>query len=85
GNIVQSCRRAGCRVCSKGREGRSGQYFLRGIGRDSFIATIDVLACLRSAGVPLSSSGKTKKDQQLIQQAFNDWEEETGLSFIHLS
>ncbi|UVD57214.1 DNA-3-methyladenine glycosylase I [Rhizobium sp. Pop5] len=65
--------------------GMTGQYFLRGIGRDSFVATIDVLACLRSAGVPLSLSGATKKDQQLIQQAFNDWADETGLSFIHLS
>ncbi|MBB2833804.1 UNVERIFIED_ORG: 3-methyladenine DNA glycosylase Tag [Rhizobium esperanzae] len=65
--------------------GMTGQYFLRGIGRDSFVATMDVLACLRSAGVPLSASGTAKKDQQLIQQAFNDWAEETGLSFIHLS
>ncbi|ARQ08679.1 DNA glycosylase protein [Rhizobium etli] len=65
--------------------GMTGQYFLRGIGRDSFVATLDVLACLRSAGVPLSSSGTTKKDQQLIQQTFNEWAGETGLSFIHLS
>jgi hypothetical protein len=35
--------------------------------------------------VSLSSSGTTKKDQQSIQQAFNDWAGETGLSFIHLS
>lgn len=65
--------------------GMTGQYFLRGIGRDSFVATTDVLACLRSAGVPLSAAGTAKKDQPLIQKAFNDWAEETGLSFIHLS
>jgi 3-methyladenine DNA glycosylase Tag len=65
--------------------GMTGQYFLRGIGRDSFVATMDVLACLRSAGVPLSASGTAKKDQPMIQKAFNDWAEETGLSFIHLS
>ncbi|MBB4288356.1 3-methyladenine DNA glycosylase Tag [Rhizobium leguminosarum] len=65
--------------------GMTGQYFLRGIGRDSFVATMDVLACLRSAGVPLSSSGTAKKDQKLIQEAFNHWADETGLSFIHLS
>jgi hypothetical protein len=35
--------------------------------------------------VPLSSSGTTKKDQQLIQKTFNDWAGETGLSLIHLS
>jgi 3-methyladenine DNA glycosylase Tag len=65
--------------------GLSGQYFLRAIGRDSYIGTTDVLACLREAGIGVSPSGTTKKDQQLIQQAFNAWSEETGLSLTHLS
>jgi 3-methyladenine DNA glycosylase Tag len=65
--------------------GATGQYFLRGIGRDSFIMTSDVLACLRDAGVPLSPSGTGKKDQQLIQQTFNRWANETGLPLAYLS
>jgi len=65
--------------------GATGQYFLRGIGRDGFITTSDVLACLRDAGVLLSASGTGKKDQQLIQQTFNRWAEETGLPLAHLS
>jgi 3-methyladenine DNA glycosylase Tag len=65
--------------------GATGQYFLRGIGRDSFIMTSDVLACLRDAGVPLSLSGTGKKDQQLIQQTFNRWAAETGLPLAYLS
>lgn len=65
--------------------GATGQYFLRGIGRDGFIMTTDVLACLRDAGVPLSASGTGKKDQQLIQQTFNRWAQETGLPFVYLS
>jgi 3-methyladenine DNA glycosylase Tag len=65
--------------------GLSGQYFLRAIGRDSYIVTTDVLACLHQAGIGISPSGTTKKDQQLIQQAFNAWSEETGLSLTHLS
>lgn len=65
--------------------GATGQYFLRGIGRDSFIMTSDVLACLRDAGVPLSVSGTGKKDLPLIQQTFNRWAEETGLPLAYLS
>ncbi|MBB3460631.1 DNA-3-methyladenine glycosylase I [Rhizobium sp. BK377] len=65
--------------------GGTGQYFLRGIGRDCFIMTRDVLACLRDAGVPLSASGTGKKDQQLIQQTFNCWAKETGLPLAYLS
>jgi 3-methyladenine DNA glycosylase Tag len=65
--------------------GATGQYFLRGIGRDSFIMTSDVLACLRNAGVPLSTSGTGKKDQQLIQQTFSRWTKETGLPLAYLS
>lgn len=65
--------------------GGTGQYFLRGIGRDSFIMTSDVLACLRDAGVPLSASGTGKKDQQLIQQTFNRWAKETGQPLAYLS
>lgn len=65
--------------------GLSGQYFLRAIGRDNYIVTTDVLACLQQAGIGVSPSGTTKKDQQIIQQAFNGWAEETGLSLTHLS
>lgn len=65
--------------------GQTGQYFLRAIGRDSFVPTTDVLACLREAGVPISKSGTTKKDLQLVQQTFNGWAEETGLCYTHLS
>jgi len=65
--------------------GATGQYFLRSIGRDGFIMTSDVLACLRDASVPLSESGTGKKDQQLIQQTFNRWARETGLPLAYLS
>jgi 3-methyladenine DNA glycosylase Tag len=65
--------------------GITGQYFLRSIGRDCFIMTTDVIACLRDAGVPLSASGTGKKDQQLIQQTFNRWAAETGLPLAYLS
>ncbi|PJZ47985.1 DNA-3-methyladenine glycosylase I [Leptospira saintgironsiae] len=65
--------------------GNTGQYFLRFIGRDSFILSSDVILCLRDVGLPLSSAGKSKKDLAAIQKQFNVWAEETGLSYTHLS
>ncbi|KQV84007.1 DNA-3-methyladenine glycosylase I [Rhizobium sp. Root1220] len=65
--------------------GLAGQRFLRAIGCDCFIVTSDVLACLRHAGIPLSSSGTSKKDRHLIQQAFAAWSRQTGLTLTHLS
>lgn len=65
--------------------GNTGQYFLRFIGRDSFILSSDVILCLRDIGLPLSSTGKSKKDLSAIQKQFNSWAEETGLSYTHLS
>ncbi|TGL60415.1 DNA-3-methyladenine glycosylase I [Leptospira sarikeiensis] len=65
--------------------GNTGQYFLRFIGRDSFILSSDVILCLRDAGLPLSSTGKSKKDLSMIQKQFNVWAEETGLSYTHIS
>ncbi|PJZ77343.1 DNA-3-methyladenine glycosylase I [Leptospira neocaledonica] len=65
--------------------GNTGQYFLRFIGRDSFILSSDVILCLRDIGLSLSSTGKSKKDLSAIQEQFNVWAEETGLSYTHLS
>ncbi|PKA14503.1 DNA-3-methyladenine glycosylase I [Leptospira haakeii] len=65
--------------------GNTGQYFLRFIGRDSFILSSDVILCLRDVGIPLSSTAKSKKDLSAIQKQFNIWAEETGLSYTHLS
>ncbi len=64
--------------------GLTGQYFLRAIGRDSYILTPNVLACLKGNGLPISA-GTSKKDQQIIQQTFNSWAHETGLPLTHLS
>jgi len=65
--------------------GRTGQYFLRFIGRDCFIASTDVVACLRDAGLDISQNPTSKKDLEKIQDQFNVWRRETGLPFTHLS
>ena len=65
--------------------GRTGQYFLRFIGKDSFITSTDVVACLRDAGLDISQTPTSKRDLAKIQAQFNVWAKETGLPLTHLS
>lgn len=65
--------------------GGSGQYFLRFIGKDSFVLSTDVVACLREAGLDIPEHPTSKKDLRKIQDQFNAWAEETGLPHTHLS
>ncbi len=45
----------------------------------------DVVACLRDAGLDIAAEPKSKGDLQRVQAQFNDWAEETGLPYVHLS
>lgn len=65
--------------------GMTGQYFLRAIGKDNFVISQDVLACLTGAGVPITGNGSTKAERRAIQDAFNAWAAESGLPMSHIS
>ena len=65
--------------------GRTGQYFLRFIGKDGFVASGDVVACLRDAGLDIAENPTSKKDLKKIQDQFNAWAKETGLPYVHIS
>jgi 3-methyladenine DNA glycosylase Tag len=65
--------------------GKTGQYFLRFIGKDCFVTSNDVVACLRDAGLDIAENPTSKKDMAKIQATFNQWAEETGLPITHLS
>jgi 3-methyladenine DNA glycosylase Tag len=65
--------------------GATGQYFLRFIGKDSFVLSKDVVACLRDAGLDIAETPTSKKDLRKIQDQFNAWHTQTGLSILHLS
>ena len=65
--------------------GRTGQYFLRFIGKDCFVTSPDVVACLRDAGLDIAESPTSKKDLKKIQDQFNAWAKETGLPLTHIS
>jgi 3-methyladenine DNA glycosylase Tag len=65
--------------------GATGQYFLRFIGYDGFMTSSDVVACMRDAGLDISATPTSKKDLMKIQDQFNAWRTETGLSIQQLS
>src|SRR5262249_22648976 len=65
--------------------GRTGQFFLRFIGKDCFVLSMDVVACLRASGLDIAENPSSKKDLRKIQEQFNVWAEETGLPLTHLS
>jgi 3-methyladenine DNA glycosylase Tag len=65
--------------------GATGQFFLRFVGYDGFITSPDVVACLRDAGLDIASAASSKQDLAKIQDQFNAWRAETGLSATQIS
>jgi 3-methyladenine DNA glycosylase Tag len=65
--------------------GATGQMLLRFLGYDAFVATKDVAACLRDAGLDIAAAPTSKRDLGKIQEQFNAWAKETGLPYRHLS
>ncbi|MDX1695513.1 MAG: DNA-3-methyladenine glycosylase I [Ketobacteraceae bacterium] len=65
--------------------GNTGQWFLRKVGKDGFVTTRDVCAALILAGVDIKPAPTSQGEMKRIQAAFNEWHEQTGLPFAHLS
>jgi 3-methyladenine DNA glycosylase Tag len=65
--------------------GASGQMLLRFLGYDAFVATKDVAACLRDAGLDIAAAPTSKRDLLKIQEQFNAWAKETSLPYRHMS
>lgn len=65
--------------------GQSALWFLRYVGKDCFIPTRDVVLALQHAGVDIPENPTAKRDLKKIQEAFNSWQEESGLPFTHIS
>jgi 3-methyladenine DNA glycosylase Tag len=65
--------------------GATGQMLLRLLGYDAFVATKDVAACLRLAGLDIAEAPTSKRDLAKIQGQFNAWAKESGLPYRHMS
>ena len=70
------------RACRMG--GTSAQYFLREMGKDSFILSRDVVAALKREKV-IDSAANSKRDRRAVQDAFNLWCEQSGRSLTEIS
>jgi 3-methyladenine DNA glycosylase Tag len=65
--------------------GMTGQRVLRNLGKDTWIVTGDVVRCVQDAGVEIKDNPTSARDMKLIQDAFNQWHQESGLPLAHLS
>ncbi|RTE64590.1 DNA-3-methyladenine glycosylase I [Amphritea opalescens] len=64
--------------------GKSGAYFLRQIGKDTFLLTDDVVAALKAQDI-IDKSPTSKRDLQIVQNCFNQWQQESGRPMAHIS
>ena len=64
--------------------GNSGPYFLRMVGKDTFLLTEYVLRALAHWGA-YDGSGKGKRERAKVQDVFNGWAAATGRPLSHLS
>jgi len=64
--------------------GLSAPRFLRMIGKDTFIPTQDVVAALNAQNIIDKVPG-SKRDQAIVQEAFNQWQLESGRPLCQLS
>jgi 3-methyladenine DNA glycosylase Tag len=64
--------------------GHTGQYFLRFVGKDTFMFSKDVVTVLIAQGI-VDREPTSQRALRATQEAFNNWREETGLPHSHLS
>lgn len=65
--------------------GRSGEYFLRFMGKDGFILSRDVIRALQHFAVIDNGNASSQRDLRAIQQFFNELHAESQLPYSHLS
>ncbi|MAZ15567.1 MAG: 3-methyladenine DNA glycosylase [Ahrensia sp.] len=64
--------------------GNTGQYFLRFMGKDSYVLSRDVTARLIAEGV-IDKEPSSKSAMAAVQNAFNTWHEQSGRSMKEIS
>ena len=65
--------------------GNTGQYFLRMMGRDTFVLSRDVILALQSAGLDIKTEPSSQREFKLIQAAFNEWHQQSGKPYTQIS
>lgn len=65
--------------------GKTAQWFIRFTGKDGFMLTGDVITALIANGVETNDRATSQRDLKNIQNAFNEWHDQSGLPYSHLS
>ena len=65
--------------------GNTGQRFLRYMGKDAFVLSQDVVFAIQQAGIDIADNPTSQRDLNKIQAAMNQWREESGLAYAHIS
>jgi len=64
--------------------GNSAAYFLRMLGKDTFMLTDDVVTALKAQGV-IDRKPTSQRDLKQVQQVFNQWREQSGTPLCQIS
>lgn len=64
--------------------GNAGMMFLRFMGKDSWVTSMDMVKALTLEGV-IDGAPDTKKARKATQAAFDRWADESGRPFAHIS
>lgn len=64
--------------------GNSSAYFLRMVGKDTFMLTDDVVTALKAQGV-VEKKPTAQRDLKQVQEAFNQWRETSGRPLCQIS
>lgn len=65
--------------------GATGPRALRNLGFDTFLLSGDVVKTLQQAGVEIANEPTSQRDLRAVQAAFNQWHQESGLPYTHIS
>lgn len=64
--------------------GMTAQYFLRFVGKDGFVLSRDGVYALIEAGI-IDKPPTSKAARRKVQQAYNQWQQETGFGLAEIS
>jgi len=77
--LWEELRKSGARL-----GGMTGPFFLREVGKDTFLLSPDVVKALRRAKV-VKRDATSKRDLRAVQEALNVWREQSGRPLCQLS
>ena len=72
-------KKEGCRL-----GGNTGPYFLRAMGKDTFLLTRDTVGYFIGQGL-VERHPNSQRDLKLVQATFNEWQQQSGLSMADMS